>query len=251
MNAARDKMWEDLWWGLGHQTNLGWVRRALRELGYEISESDGMFPTPNHLKSAVFDAAHRVCDLSAQAMSEVLGMFWDAIEARGWRLAQVAPKDADPLAAMVMEDTLMWTPSANLALDVDYHPDPPGYAHPGDVGLDLATQEPMECKPHQVTYIPLGMRVKLPLGTWGWITGRSSSMMRRGIWVVSGVIDNGYTGPLFAGVVPVGTDTVTVERGAKIAQMILLPIMHPAGIVKVQDLPETARGDNGFGSTGS
>jgi dUTP pyrophosphatase len=126
--------------------------------------------------------------------------------------------------------------------------------HPGDAGIDLYVrgrlgQTYYEILPHQFVDLPAGCSVALPEGYWGLITGRSSTIRQRGLMVTQGVIDNGYRGPLFAGVWNLTSRPVRVAVGDRVAQLILLPTW--AGrVALVDELPDTMRGTDGFGSTG-
>jgi dUTP pyrophosphatase len=120
----------------------------------------------------------------------------------------------------------------------------------GDVGHDLACSTRMSVAPRgPVTYLPTGIHIKCPHGFWARLCGRSSTMRKFGLLVIEGVIDTGYTGELQVGVVNMTDDVVTIEPGTRIAQIILIPAVTRS-LVQVDALPETERGDGGFGSTG-
>ncbi len=126
-------------------------------------------------------------------------------------------------------------------------------SHPkkeGDVGYDLYTSEDTMIPALNSTpvNIPTGIQVKLPPKTWGDIRSRSSSA-KKGIEVVSCVIDNGYTGPLFACCYNRTKEDIMIKRGERLSQFVIHPICTPQSI-EVDDLPETERGGSGFGSTG-
>lgn len=121
----------------------------------------------------------------------------------------------------------------------------------GDVGYDLYCSEEVviPAKNMMPIDIPTGIRIKLPEGVWALIINRSSTPRKMGIEVVPGVIDNGYTGELFACCFNRTDEDIKVERGDRLAQFILMPaIVLP--MEEVDELPATARGDTGFGSTG-
>ena len=128
-----------------------------------------------------------------------------------------------------------------------------GTIHPpqksGDVGYDLEVAEgalipPRSSKP---IMIAAGVSVKIPNGYFGWITSRSSAT-GKGLVVFPGIIDNGYTGDLFAIVWNTSQDDIMLRQGERIAQMILLPAFTPP-MKYVEELPSTDRGSSGFGST--
>lgn len=128
----------------------------------------------------------------------------------------------------------------------------PTRAHDDDAGLDLYVSEQRNVAPGEFVDVPCGVAVELPPGTWGYLTGRSSTLRKRGLLVNPGVIDAGYRGPLFAGVWNLGSDLQVVEAGDRIAQLIVIgnqtAEVEP---VEVDELGEHARGEAGFGSSGA
>lgn len=120
-----------------------------------------------------------------------------------------------------------------------------------DAGFDLYCDAEMVIMPSTFVDIPLGVAIKVPEGTWGLLTARSSTLRKHGLMVAQGVIDCGYTGPLFAGVWNMTDEPVKVEPGMRLVQYILI---HNASLdvqaQEVAELPKTNRGAAGFGSTG-
>lgn len=141
-------------------------------------------------------------------------------------------------------------------VDSDGNPQPDGTqclptrAYTGDAGWDLYVSESVWVPAGQFRDIPCGVGVALPEDTWGMLTGRSSTLRNRGLLVHQGVIDQGYRGPLFAGVFNLGPDATLVEAGARIAQLIVIP-MHDHQVEYVDRLRPGVRGSAGFGSSGS
>lgn len=127
----------------------------------------------------------------------------------------------------------------------------PTKAYADDAGFDLYVDEETSIMPRSFVDIPLGIAVKLPVGTWGLLTGRSSTLRKHGLLVAQGVIDCGYTGPLFAGVWNMNDFPVVIEKGQRIVQYLIMG-NHSLDVVAsmVASLPGTARGSAGFGSTG-
>lgn len=133
----------------------------------------------------------------------------------------------------------------------------PFRAHLGDAGYDLATSIDTVVPAGGFVDIETGLRVVLPTGVWGRITGRSSTLRKYGLLVSEGVIDHGYRGPLFVGVRNLTNAAVVLETGTRIAQFI--PHRLVAGLVTTRALteaefkaaPHDGRGDAGFGSTGT
>lgn len=126
-------------------------------------------------------------------------------------------------------------------------------AYHDDAGLDLTVHDgPWTIFPGETVEIPLGVSCKAPEGTWLLLTGRSSTFRNRQLLVGQGVIDTGYTGPLFAVVHNFGSDPQTVNDGERIAQLILMPnLTSQVTLEEVSRMPVTHRGSNGFGSSGS
>lgn len=133
----------------------------------------------------------------------------------------------------------------------------PVRTYDGDAGFDLFVAEDTTIVPDEFVDVPCGVRVALPPGIWARITGRSSTMRRRGLLVADGVIDNGYRGPLFAGVRNLNGSEVTVRAGERIAQLIPYDLVAPRFVPKMVDrtafdvLPHDGRGEAGFGSSGT
>ena len=120
-----------------------------------------------------------------------------------------------------------------------------------DAGLDLVVSQTVDIPPNQFVDIHCGVSVQLPEWSWGLITGRSSTLRKRGLMVNQGVIDEGYRGELFAGVWNLTDSTVRVNKGERIAQLIVLENSTRTLYPMVTDhLNGSERGANGFGSTG-
>lgn len=121
----------------------------------------------------------------------------------------------------------------------------------GDVGFDLYTVQDTIIPSHEEkpTDVPTGVRVKLPTGYWALVINRSSTPRKMGIEVVPGIIDNGYTGELYACCFNRTGRGINISAGTRLAQFILLPAFIPQ-ILEVDKLPETERSEQGFGSTG-
>lgn len=119
-------------------------------------------------------------------------------------------------------------------------------------GLDLCSAYQYTILPQSRVLINTDISIRVPYGTYGRIAPRSGLAKNHGIDVLAGVIDHDYTGPV--GVILINTDTSTsfeVKPGDRIAQLILEKYEPDIEIVLKEYLPETSRGDNGFGSTGA
>jgi dUTP pyrophosphatase len=128
----------------------------------------------------------------------------------------------------------------------------PRRGYDDDAGIDLVVEYDVQVYPGQFVDIPCGVSVQLPPWSWGMITGRSSTLRKRGLLVNQGVIDAGYRGPLFAGVWNLSDRPVLVKAGERVAQLIILEnATRNVQIEQVQELEPSKRGTNGFGSTGT
>ncbi len=127
----------------------------------------------------------------------------------------------------------------------------PRAAHAGDAGVDLMARERVRLDPGERALVATGVAVALPEGFVGLVAPRSGLAARHGIGVVNapGILDSGYRGELKVILINHGREAVTVERGERIAQLIVVPYVAPA-FEEVAELPGSARGDGGFGSTG-
>lgn len=129
----------------------------------------------------------------------------------------------------------------------------PTRAHPGDAGLDLSASADVELAPGARVAVPTGLVVAVPHGFVGLVHPRSGLALRTGLTVVNapGTIDAGYRGELQILLVNLGDDTARVQRGERIAQLVVQAVALP-DVVEVDDLAgqETSRSGGGFGSTG-
>lgn len=126
----------------------------------------------------------------------------------------------------------------------------PRKSYPGDAGYDLVVSEKTAIPYGGFADVPLGICVQLPPGTWAMLTGRSSTVRTRKLLVTQGIIDNGFRGPLYAGVQNLGPEVAWVQPGERVAQLILMPLVHPL-VRRVATLEASDRGAQGFGSTGA
>ena len=128
----------------------------------------------------------------------------------------------------------------------------PAHAHPGDGGVDLYARAAAELEPGERAVVATGIAVAIPDGYAGLVTPRSGLAARHGISVVNGpgLVDAGYRGEIKVSLVNLSDVTFVIERGDRIAQLVVLPIAVQEFIV-VDDLEATTRGSGGFGSTGS
>ena len=128
----------------------------------------------------------------------------------------------------------------------------PGYARPGDAGADLVTAEDVDLAPGERAVVRTGIAIALPAGYAGFVHPRSGLAAKHGVTLVNapGTIDAGYRGEIK--VILLNTDpdrAVSLRRGDRIAQLVVQRVENVM-FREVPALPESARGDNGFGSTG-
>lgn len=131
----------------------------------------------------------------------------------------------------------------------------PAYQTSGAAAMDLraAVEEegPLRLMPGQRIAVPTGFAMALPVGYEAQIRPRSGLALKAGITCLNtpGTVDADYRGEVKVVLINLGQDTVTIQRGERIAQMVIAPVTR--GIfVEVDTLDATARGDSGFGSTG-
>lgn len=133
----------------------------------------------------------------------------------------------------------------------------PTIAYAGDAGFDLIAIEDVVIPFGERVDVRTGLAIAMPTGFYGRLVGRSSAIRKKNLLVVEGIIDAGFRGellchayalPRLTGLALAG-EAVVVRRGESIAQLILSPIphvvLHPA-----VELPDSERGERGFGSSG-
>nr|WP_274638333.1 dUTP diphosphatase [Microbacterium bovistercoris] len=128
----------------------------------------------------------------------------------------------------------------------------PAYAHPGDAGADLVSTEALRLGPGERALVGTGVRIALPDGHVAFVVPRSGLATKHGITIVNapGTVDAGYRGELK--VTLLNTDArepYDIAAGDRIAQLIVMPVSR-ARFVPVDTLPDSVRGEGGFGSTG-
>ena len=127
----------------------------------------------------------------------------------------------------------------------------PAYAKSGDAGLDLRASESVTLEPGERRLVPTGLAVAIPEGHAGFVLPRSGLAMHKGVTVLNapGLIDSGYRGELKVLLINHGAEAVSIDRGERIAQLVVQPVAR-ARLVEEERLPDSARGEGGFGSTG-
>ena len=129
----------------------------------------------------------------------------------------------------------------------------PAYATAGAAGMDLlaAVVEPVVLAPGDRVLVPTGLAIALPPGHELQVRPRSGLALRHGITLPNSpaTIDEDYRGELQVILLNAGRDPFRIERGMRIAQAVLVPVVRASWAV-VDRLDETDRGAGGFGSTG-
>ena len=130
----------------------------------------------------------------------------------------------------------------------------PKYETSGSSGMDLRAyiDSNININPGQIAFIPTGLALSIPKGFEVQIRPRSGLAAKKKISVLNtpGTIDADYRGEIKVILINLGPEPFKVEKGLRIAQMIVCPIVQ-AQLKEVDDLSETERGKGGFGSTGT
>lgn len=130
----------------------------------------------------------------------------------------------------------------------------PSYQSEDASGMDLlADVEDNVClEPGERKLVATGLSMEIPSGYEAQIRPRSGLAVKHGISMVNtpGTIDSDYRGEIKIIMINHGSETFTIKRGDRIAQMVIAPVVH-AEIVEITELSRTVRGGGGFGSTGS
>ena len=132
----------------------------------------------------------------------------------------------------------------------------PFYASAEAAGMDLlaalAADSPVTLAPGETAMVPTGLAMALPPGYEAQVRPRSGLAAKHGITVLNspGTVDSDYRGEVKVILINHGRDSFVIERGERIAQMVIAPVTQGVW-VEVADLNETERGAGGFGSTGT
>ena len=130
----------------------------------------------------------------------------------------------------------------------------PRYQTSGSAGMDLraAISDSLSVEPGQRVAVPTGIQIAIPLGYEAQVRPRSGLAIKKGLTVVNapGTIDSDYRGEVVVLLINLGQEAVLIERGMRIAQMVIAPVVQ-VSLVSVERLDETGRGECGLGSTGS
>ena len=127
----------------------------------------------------------------------------------------------------------------------------PGYATAGAAGMDVCAAEDVELAPGGRHAVATGFALAIPEGYEIQVRPRSGLAFKHGISVPNapGTIDSDYRGELKVLLINHGQDSFSIQRGDRVAQLVLAPVTR-AAFTEVDDLDETTRGAGGFGPTG-
>jgi dUTP pyrophosphatase len=128
----------------------------------------------------------------------------------------------------------------------------PIYAKPGDAGADLRSVEKLILKAGSRALVRTGVSIALTNGYVALVHPRSGLAAKHGVTVLNtpGTVDAGYRGELMVTLYNTDTNDFEIEVGDRIAQLVIQEVSR-AKFVAVERLPDSARGDQGFGSTGA
>jgi dUTP pyrophosphatase len=127
----------------------------------------------------------------------------------------------------------------------------PRRAHPGDAGADLFAVEEVVIPPGERRDVGTGIALAIPSGYAGFVQPRSGLAFKHGIMVVNspGLIDAGYRGEVRISLYNSDRQPFTVAVGERIAQLVIQRVEEPE-FLAADELPDTSRGQGGFGSSG-
>lgn len=128
----------------------------------------------------------------------------------------------------------------------------PLQANPGDAGLDLFSAEEKVIKPGEAELIKTGIKIELPPGTEAQVRPRSGLALKHSVTVLNspGTIDEGYRGEVAVILINHGKMDFVVEKQMRIAQMVIAQVAR-VHLQQVEEIAASARGEGGFGSSGT
>jgi dUTP pyrophosphatase len=126
----------------------------------------------------------------------------------------------------------------------------PSYAYDGDAGMDLFSLEDTQIPAGEKIAIRTGLKFAIPRGYAGFVWDKSGLAVKHHLKTMAGVIDSNYRGELLVVLTNLGREIYKVEKGSKIAQLVIKPVANPE-IEEGEIQDETDRGEGGFGSSGN
>ncbi len=125
----------------------------------------------------------------------------------------------------------------------------PDYAHAGDAGLNMYANETITLQPGEAVKVKSGIAMEIPEGYVGLMWDRSGLATNHRLKSLGGVIDSCYRGESLYGLINLGTEPYTINKGDKVIQMLVQKV-ETVEVAEVEELSGTSRGEGGFGSTG-
>lgn len=125
----------------------------------------------------------------------------------------------------------------------------PSFANEHDAGMDLYANQTVTIEAHERAVVSTGIAVAIPVGYVGLVWDKSGMATKYGLTTLAGVIDAGYRGEVLIAIYNTSNQAFVAEAGKKIAQLLIQPILR-CTIEKAEELPESERGEKGFGSSG-
>jgi len=119
----------------------------------------------------------------------------------------------------------------------------------GDAGLDLYSVEEVVLNPGEYKAVPTGVAVQIPEGHFGLIKDRSGLALKNALHCLAGVVDPNYRGEIKVVLINLGKEPVRLEKHTRIAQLLVIPYAA-VEVEEVEELSDTERGGEGFGSSG-
>ena len=142
----------------------------------------------------------------------------------------------------------------NLEYTNDSENKEPEYAYESDSGFDLRSTEDVWIQANDRKLISTGLRFDIPDGHEIQVRSKSGLALNQGLMVLNspGTVDSGYQGEVKVIIFNTTNERIKIEKGQKIAQAVLCPVVNGkwVNLVKVDNIGEKDRNDNGFGSTG-
>ncbi len=127
----------------------------------------------------------------------------------------------------------------------------PKYIHEHDSGMDIYSIENKIIESGKSSLIKTGLKIELPDNTEAQVRPKSGIALNNSVTVLNspGTIDQGFTGEICVILINHGLEPYKVEKGKKIAQIVIQPIIR-VEVEEVSDISDSSRGEGGFGSTG-
>ncbi len=125
----------------------------------------------------------------------------------------------------------------------------PTSPYKGDAGMDIFSVEELDLVPGENRAVKTGLRLAIPEGYAGFVWDKSGLALKNQLKTMAGVIDSNYRGEFMIVLFNLGKESYHIQKGSKIAQLIVAPIATPE-IEEAEIADETERGEGGFGSSG-